>query len=153
MLVKTGIALLIAGAGFAAVGLIVPDAAQVERRIAIGAPKERVLPLAAAMLGCGPGHVSPAAGCAILADGLKRTVSGAALGEAGVALPGGLAKIELQETQTGVLAVFSYSTELRAWAPAWAKPFAAYRGLTLQHDVGQTFERRLQALKAEAEKA
>lgn len=153
MLAKTAIALLIAGTGVATVGLIVPDGAKVERRITIGAPKERVLPLAATMLGCGPGHVSPAAGCAILADGLRRTVGDGALADDGRSFPGGMAKIELHETASGVLAVLSYSTKLRAFAPLWAKPFAAYRGLTLQHDVGAAFERRLRMLKAEAEKA
>ena len=151
MFVKAGLAVLIAAASFAAVGIVVPDEARVERKIEIAAPKERVLPLAAEMLGCGPGHVSPAAGCAILADGLKRTIGSGAF-EAG-RIPGGHAKIELFDTTSGVLAVMTFSTELRAWAPVWAKPFAAYRGLFLQHEVGDAFQHRLETLKSEAEKA
>ena len=147
MLVKAGIAVLIAAAAFVAVGLIVPDRAQVERQIEISAPRARVLSLAAEVLGCGPGHISPAAGCAIVGDSLNRRFAGAATNT----LPDGLARIEIHDTTGGVLAVFTFETTLRARAPAWRKPFAAYRGLLLQREVGSVFQHRLEDLKRKAE--
>lgn len=147
MLVKTGVAVLIAAAAFVAVGLVVPDRAQVERQIEISAPRARVLSLAAEVLGCGPGHVSPAAGCAFVGDGLKRRIAGAAED----ALPDGLARIEVRDTSGGVLAVFTFETTLRDRAPGWRKPFAVYRGLLLQREVGAVFQHRLEVLKRKAE--
>lgn len=146
MVLRYAFAAAIAVATVAGVGLTAPDEARVERSIRIIAPKERVLPLAADMLGCGA--LTP---CLARADGLERRVGDRETLGPNQRLPAGFATIRLQETAGGVVASYAYSTRLRETAAVWAKPFAAYRGLILRRELAIAFERSLEALKVKAE--
>ena len=146
MVLRYAFAAAIAVGTVAGVGLTAPDEARVERAIKIIAPKERVMPLAADMLGCAASTT-----CAARADGLERRIGDReALGSTH-SLPGGYATFRLQETAGGVVAIYAYSTRLRDTASVWAKPFAAYRGLFLRRELAIAFERSLEKLKKEAE--
>ncbi|MBY0422358.1 MAG: hypothetical protein K2Q06_08650, partial [Parvularculaceae bacterium] len=137
----------IAVATVAGVGLTAPDEARVERSIKIVAPKERVMPLAAAMLGC-----AADAACSTRSDGLVRRLADRDTLGPTEPLPAGFATFRIEETAGGVVANYAYSTRLRDAASAWAKPFAAYRGLILRRELAIAFERSLETLKNQAEK-